>query len=166
MQQNIKMPLSLGCRGINLKWRLFFLSKTNKYTYLIFFLNNPYECWKDALIITVKINSETFHYILPSLDRNKSSSFLYMFFPGASTHFFTFKNQLLLQAQRVGNREIGKENRTNRMLMRKKNTTPSPIPLIRWTSTFVTSKCLILWFPNLEDGKQKQCSNKPCRLLR
>lgn len=79
------------------------------------------------MIITVKINNETFHYILPRLDRNKFNSFLYMFFPGALTHF-TFKNQLLLQAECVGNREIGKENRMNRMLMRKKNTTPTANP--------------------------------------
>lgn len=51
-----------------------------------------------------------------------------MFFPGALTHFFTFKNQLLLQAEYVGNGEIGKENRMNRMLMRKKNTTPTAYP--------------------------------------
>lgn len=80
------------------------------------------------MIITVKINNEIFHYILPRLDRNKFNSFLCMFFPGASPHFFTFKNQLLLQAEYVGNREIGKENRMNRMLMKKKYATPTANP--------------------------------------
>lgn len=91
--------------------------------YLIFTLNNPYEYWMDALIIAVNINNETFCYISPRLERSKFNSFLYVFFLGALTHFFTFKNQLLLQAECVGSMEIGKETRMNRMLMRKKNTT-------------------------------------------